>query len=292
MIFSTNRRGVVLMVTAMACYALNDALVKLTLHAFPAGQVLLMRGLLASTLLMAISWRHAGGPSAAGDTSALWHPLLALRCLLEVTTAITSVLALSQASLALVSAIMMTAPLLIAAASMTLGWERPHPRLLGGVALGLAGALLVLRPTPQSSSAGLTLAGLCAVSLAARDMVTRRLPSSMPSSLVAALTTCSVCAVAPVFSWAMGESWVSPARPEAIAVSAAAGCAAVGNYALVAACRDADLSVVTPFRYSLIVWASLVGFMVWGDVPDALNLAGIAIIATAGVVTLRAAARR
>ena len=279
------------MVTAMACYALNDALVKLTLHAFPAGQVLVMRGLMASTLLMAISWRHAGGPSIAGDTSALWHPLLALRCLLEVTTAITSVLALSQASLALVSAIMMTAPLLIAAASVTLGWERPHPRLLGGVALGLAGALLVLRPTPQSSSVGLTLACLCAVSLAARDMVTRRLPSSMPSSLVAALTTCSVCAVAPVFSWAMGESWVSPARPEAITV-AAAGCAAVGNYALVAACRDADLSVVTPFRYSLIVWASLVGFMVWGDVPDALNLAGIAIIATAGVVTLRAAARR
>jgi drug/metabolite transporter (DMT)-like permease len=114
----------------------------------------------------------------------------------------------------------------------------------------------------------------------------------MPSSLVAALTTCSVCAVAPVFSWAMGESWVSPARPEAITVAAAAGCAAAGNYALVAACRDTDLSVVTPFRYSLIVWACLVGFLVWGDVPDVLNLAGIVIIATAGVITLRAAASR
>jgi drug/metabolite transporter (DMT)-like permease len=177
------------------------------------------------------------------------------------------VLALSRASLAVVSALMMTAPLLIVTASAVLGWERARPRLLLGVALGLAGALLVLRPSAQSSGEGIALAGLCAVSLAARDLITRRLPPSMPSSLVAALTTCSVCV-------------------------AAAVCAAIGNYALVAACRGSDLSVVTPFRYSLIVWACLSGFLVWGDIPDMQNTIGIAVIVAAGVLTLRAASRR
>jgi drug/metabolite transporter (DMT)-like permease len=289
MISAANRRGIVLMMAAMACYVLNDTLVKLTLQAFPAGQVLAMRGVVASALLAMIAWRH---PDVAGAARTLCHPLLALRCALEITTATTSVLALSRASLAVVSALMMTAPLLIVAASAMLGWERARPRLLLGVALGLAGALLVLRPSAQSSGEGIALAGLCAVSLAARDLITRRLPPSMPSSLVAALTTCSVCVAAPVFGWATDESWSSPARVETIAIAAAAVCAAIGNYALVAACRGSDLSVVTPFRYSLIVWACLAGFLVWGDIPDMQNTIGIAVIVAAGVLTLRAASRR
>lgn len=289
MISAPNRRGIALMVVAMACYVLNDTLVKLTLQAFPAGQVLAMRGLVATALLAMVSRQHQGQSSAART---LLHPLMALRCALEVSTATTSVLALSHASLAVVSAIMMTAPLLIAAASVTLGWERARPQLILGVAMGLGGAMLVLRPASQSSGEGITLACLCAVSLAARDLVTRRLPPSMPSALVAALTTFSVCAAGPVLSWATGESWASPARAETTALAAAAVCAAVGNYALVAACRGADLSVVTPFRYSLIVWACLFGFLVWGDVPDAATAVGIAVIVLAGVFTLRVASRR
>lgn len=289
MISAPNRRGIALMTAAMACYVLNDTLVKLTLQTFPAGQVLTLRGLMSTVMLGVISWRHL---ATAGAVRTLMRPVLALRCALEVTTAVTSVLALTHASLAAVSAIMMTAPLLIIATSVTLGWERARPRLLLSVAVGLAGALLVLRPTPLSSGEGLALACLCAVSLAARDLITRRLPSTMPSALVAALTTGSVCVAGPVFGWARAESWASLARPETITVAAAALCAAVGNYALVAACRGVDLSVVTPFRYSLVVWACLIAFLVWGDVPDASHATGIAVIVVAGVLTLQAAGRR
>lgn len=288
MISAPNRRGIALMVAAMACYVLNDALIKLTLHAFPAGQVLAVRGVVATSLLTFVSWRQLRGPGPA------WvhlHPVLGLRCVLEVCTATTSVLALSHASLAVVSAIMMTAPVLIAATSMALGWERARPRRLLGVTLGLAGALLVLRPAPQSSGAGIALACLCAISLAARDLVTRRLPPSMPSALVAALAACSVCAAGPVFGGVTAECWVSLSRPETLAVAAAALCAAIGNYTLVAACRGSDPSVVTPFRYSLILWACLVANVVWDDVPDAPQVTGIALIVAAGVVTLRAASR-
>lgn len=288
MISTPNRRGITLMVVAMACYVLNDTLVKLTLQVFPAGQVLTMRGVVAGALLATVSWRHLGN---SGTARTLRHPLVVLRCALEVTTATFSVLALSHASLAVVSAIMMTAPLLIVLTSMLWGWERARPRSILGVAMGLAGALLVLRPAPQSSGEGIALACLCAVSLAARDLVTRRLPPSMPSALVATLTSCCVCAAGPFFGWTTGETWVSPVRAETSALAAAAVCAAIGNYALVAACRGVDLSVVTPFRYSLIVWACFFGFLVWGDVPDVPNAVGITVIVIAGVFTLRAASR-
>lgn len=289
MISRTNRRAVVLMIAAMACYVSNDTLVKLTLQAFPAGQVLTLRGFVGTLLLATVFWRHM---STAGGLKAHLHPLLAVRCVLEIATATTSVLALSQASLAVVSAIMMTAPLLVIAASMTLGWDRPHPRLVLGVVLGLSGALLVLRPAPQSSAAGIALSCLCAMSLAARDLVTRRLPSSMSSSVVAAFTTCSVCAAGPVFGWLTSECWVSLSRSETLAIAAAAVSIGLGNYALISACRGADLAVVTPFRYSSIVWACLVAFFVWGDVPDAKIMIGVAIIVIAGVLTLRTAVRR
>jgi drug/metabolite transporter (DMT)-like permease len=289
MISAPNRRGIALMTAAMACYVLNDTLVKLTLDVFPPGQVLAVRGVAATAALALVSHRRLATP---GAMRTLWRPLLALRCALEVTTAGTSVLALSQASLSSVSAIMMTAPLLIAMTSMTLGWEPARPGRLLAVAFGLAGALLILRPAAQPLSDGVILACLCAVSLAARDLATRRLPPSLPSAMVAATASCAACAAGPVLGWAMDESWASVARRETWVLVGAALCTAAGNYSLIAACRGSDLAVVTPFRYSLLVWACLATFWVWGDVPDAAGTCGIVVIVVAGIFTMRGAVRR
>jgi drug/metabolite transporter (DMT)-like permease len=62
----------------------------------------------------------------------------------------------------------------------------------------------------------------------------------------------------------------------------------MGNYAIIAATRRADLSAVAPFRYSAIVWALLLGHLLWDDTPDRLAWLGILLIAGSGAVTLRA----
>lgn len=278
-----NRRGIALMTIAMACYALNDAFVKLTLHAFPTGQVLTVRGVVAVAVLAAVSWR-VDTPRSGCD---LFHPMLALRCVLEITTAVTSVLALAHASLAVVGSLMMTAPLLIVVASMTLRWEPARPYPLLGAMVGLSGALLVLRPCEPAASPGVGFACLCAASLAAREMVTRRLPASLSSATVAIATTLAVCAAGLVLGAASDGSWSSLARRETIAIAGAAICSALGNYALIAACRKSDLSAVTPFRYTLVVWSCLLSYLVWNDVPDLSRLGGIALITVAGLMTLR-----
>ncbi|SOE06363.1 Threonine/homoserine efflux transporter RhtA [Variovorax sp. YR752] len=280
-----NRRGIALMLVAMGCYVLNDVFVKLIAQSLPPGQVLAVRGAFASALVLAIAW----------GTRARWRPalraLIAVRCGLEITTALASVVALSLAPLATVSTLMMTAPLMIAITAMALRWEPWQGSRLLATAAGFAGVLLVIQPSAQLAipAAGHACALLCAVSLAARDLVTRRIPAAVPSAAIAVATTLAVCLAGMLLG--LVEHWAPLTRRELAALAAAAGCAALGNYALIAACRGVDLSVVTPFRYSLIVWAMLLGYAIWGDVPPPHTALGVVLIIAAGAFTVWAARR-
>ncbi|MEP6722085.1 MAG: DMT family transporter [Variovorax sp.] len=284
---AVNRRGIVLMLAAMACYAVNDAFVKLIAGGLPPGQVLAVRGAFATVVAMLIAW-SARLPRAPFSFSFL----LGMRCLLEITTALASVLALARAPLATTTAVMMSAPLLIGVAAAALGWEPWRGARLLIALVGFAGVLMILRPWTGFSGAhaGIGIALLCAVSLAARDLVTRRLPTAISSAAVAMLTTSAVCLAGVVIGFA--EHWhaMSPSAIGCLALAAL--CTAFGNYALICACREADLSVVTPFRYSLVAWAALLGVLVWGEFPDLLSLGGILLICCAGLHAVRNAGRR
>jgi len=273
------------MLVAMGCYVLNDVFVKLAAQSLPPGQVLAVRGAFATIFVLAI-----GRGTLAGWRTAL-RPLIGARCGLEVTTALASVVALSLAPLATVSTLMMTAPLMIAATAMALRWEPWRGGRLLATAAGFAGVLLVIQPSarPDVPVAGLACALLCAASLAVRDLVTRRIPVTIPSSTIAVATTLAVC-VAGLLLGIM-ERWAPLTQQELGVLAAAAGCAALGNYALIVACRGVDLSVVTPFRYSLIVWALLLGYAIWGDMPRPQAAIGVLLIVAAGAFTVWTARR-
>lgn len=273
------------MLAAMGCYVLNDVFVKLTAHSLLPGQVLAVRGAFASILVLAIARR-----AKTGWRDALC-PLIGVRCGLEITTALASVLALSLAPLATVSTLMMSAPLMIAVISMALRWEPWKGSRLLALAAGFAGVLLVIQPSAQldAPTAGHACALLCAVSLAARDLVTPRIPTAIPSATIAVATTLAVCLAGMLLG--LVEHWAPLTWRELAALAAAAGCAALGNYALIAACRGVDLSVVTPFRYSLIIWAMLLGYAIWGDVPQPHAVLGVVLIVAAGAFTVWAARR-
>lgn len=273
------------MLVAMGCYVLNDVFVKLAAQSLPPGQILAVRGAFASVFVLAIArgWR-------AGWRAAL-HPLVGVRCGLEITTALASVIALSLAPLATVSTLMMSAPLVIAATAMALRWEPWRGNRLLATAAGFAGVLLVIQPSagPDIPAAGHACALLCAASLAARDMVTRHIPAAIPSSAIAVATTLAVCLAGLLLG--LAERWAPLARHELAVLAAAASCAALGNYALIVACRGVDLSVVTPFRFSLILWAMLLGYAIWGDTPQLHAAVGVVLIVAAGAFTVWTARR-
>jgi drug/metabolite transporter (DMT)-like permease len=275
------------MVAAMACYVLNDTFVKLTTQHFQPGQILAVRGLFATALVAGIA-RNAG---ELRHWRVLLRPIVGVRSLLEISTAATSVAALALASLGIVTAIMMTAPLMITACAMLLGWERPRGLRIVAASTGFVGVLLVMRPfaSDADSGWGAAFALLCAASLAARDMLTRAMPTALPTVLIALVTTMAVCLAG--LAMALFESWQSLARMETAILAIAAVCAALGNYALIAACRGVDLSVVTPFRYSIVVWAILLSYFVWGETPDATSALGIALISAAGLYAVYSSRR-
>ena len=280
-----NRHGIGLMLLAMACYVVNDALIKLASARLESGQILLLRGLFASLMLLAIVGR--AGLHHAWRT--MLRPVVALRALLEITTAATSVAALSRLSLATVTSIMMIAPLVIVAVSMAVGFEpRRADRALAATA-GFFGVVLVLQPSSAGNLPGLALALACAASLAARDLVNRAIPLEVPSLLIAAATTLAVTLAGAAMTTV--ESRLIP-DPQTLAwLVGAAVFTAVGNSAVVAAARRADLSVVAPFRFSNIVWALVLGFSIWGEVPRWYAFVGIALIASSSAYVLRSTRR-
>lgn len=284
---ATNRRGIALMLAAMAAYAVNDALVKATALALPPGQLLAVRGVFAAACI-ALAAGATGHPLWRGLQ---FHPMLALRCVLEIAAALSSVLALARAPLATVSAIMMFAPLIIVATSGALGWETRSFRRLALSLAGLAGVIGVVQPWTTGSAHGLDagagFAMLCALSLAGRDLVTRRLPVAIPSSSVTMLTTASVCAAGLLLG--QNEQWGPlPASSTGFLFLAAVATAA-GNHALISACRNADLSVVSPFRYSFVLWSVVLGALFWGEQPNFVATIGIALVASAGILARRTA---
>lgn len=280
-----NRHGIGLMLLAMACYVLNDAFIKLAAARYGTGQILLLRGALASMMLLAVVARarlhHAWRQTL--------RPIVALRALLEITTAATSVAALSRMPLSTVTSIMMIAPLIVAAVSMATGLEpRRLDRVLAATA-GFVGVLMVVRPSSAVDLPGLALALACAASLAGRELVNRAIPLDVPSLLVASVTTLAVT----LAGAAMATLEVrAPTDPRTLTwMVGAAVFTAVGNSAVVAATRRADLSVVAPFRFSNIVWALVLGFAVWNEVPDRRALIGIALVAGSGACVLRSTRR-
>ena len=271
------------MTIAMACYVVNDTFVKLSTHSVPAGQVLALRGMGATLIISAIALRSV----RREDWAIVWRPIVALRCGLEITTATFSVAALSLAPLGLVTAVTMMAPLMVGVSVVAMGWEPFRRRRVAALLSGFAGVLLVIGPVAGGEVGwGAALSMLCAVSLAARDLVTRRLPQEISSAAMALLTTASVMWSG--FAMGLTEDWRPLSGLEVGLLLAAAVFTALGNYALIAGCRGVDLSVVTPFRYTNILWALLLGYLVWAEVPGAIAIAGICLIAVSGIASMRA----
>jgi drug/metabolite transporter (DMT)-like permease len=197
--------------------------------------------------------------------------------------------ALAQMPLATITVIGQSAPLMMTALAAALGVEAVGWRRWCATLVGFAGVLIVLRPSRASVDL-YGLLGLAAAAIsAARDLTTRWIGVDVPSSIVTLAATIAVTMIGLVLGLiggAAGESWTVPG-PRAIAYLVLAGVlVTVGNYANVVAYRGAEVSVVSPFRYTVILWAIVFGLLVFGQPPDAVAMAGAALIVASGIYTI------
>jgi drug/metabolite transporter (DMT)-like permease len=279
--FRENLRGIAAITVCNFLFLINDTLIKLAADEMPLGEILFVRGAFATLFIGAIVL--ASGAQRA--VHQLRHPAMFWRTVAEVAAAILFLLGVIHIPIATANVILQVVPLTLTAAGALFLGEAVGWRRWLAIVVGFAGVLVIVRPGLSGFSvyALIALAGVLFITL--RDVCTRLMPHAVPALLIALVTAIAVGASGPVVGLALGERWVLPTADSLLLIVSAVLFLTGGYLAAVAFMRHGDIAVVAPFRYTVVIWAMIVGYLVWGDVPDALTLTGTAIIIFTGVYT-------
>lgn len=275
---SPNARGIVAMLGAMAAFAFGDAFMKLSTGYLPAGQSIFVRGMIATTII----WCVVARSGARVEWRRLLHPQLPLRTIGDTGASFFYIGALAFLPLADAAAILQTSPLVVTAAAAAFLGERVGWRRWSATAIGFIGALMIIQPGTSSftwASVAVMMSVFCTV---LRDIVTRKMVG-VPTIFIIASAATSTMLGSLVF--AAFETWHSPALGDIARLSAAALCMLTGQALVVISIRAGEVSAVVPFRYSAILWTLLLSAAIWHYLPNALTLAGIVVVASAGLYT-------
>lgn len=273
--------GIAAMIGAGVCMLSSDAVLKLASRELPLGEMILGRG--AATCLLL-----GGAAVAAGQVchpARLITPAVGVRIAGEIGAALCFNAALARMPIANATAVLQFIPLVTVAVAARLFGERVGwQRWLAGL-VGLVGVMTVLRPGPSGFNWWSLLAVAAMLSMSIRDLATSRIDRALPTLMIAAVT--AGMAGLSGFLLAPFETWVVPSARSAGLVAGAGLLMAAGFTCLVVAMRNADMSLLAPFRFAVIVWAIVLGYLAWDEVPDWIALAGIALVVGAGLVTFR-----
>lgn len=277
-----NLRGAGLMVFAMLCFALEDMLIKLMADDLPIGQIVGMLGL-GSSLLLGLVLVLQRQPLF--DRSMLTLPIL-LRAVGELVGTIGFVTAIVLTPLSSASAILQATPLFVTLGAALFLQEAVGWRRWTAICVGFFGVLLIIRPGLEGFSWYSLFALQGVVGLGIRDLATRRVPPNTSSLQLSFLAFLVLMPAAVILMWANGASFVSVSGDTWGYFTAALLIGIVAYYSIVSAMRVGEISFVTPFRYSRILFALVIGIGVFGERPDTLTLLGAAIIVGSGLYTL------
>lgn len=266
------------MVLAMASFVTNDSLVKVVGQSLPVGEIIAIRGVMA-TLFIAAICAHQG---ILGSLPMLRSHHVVARATLDLISTILFIMALMHMDLANLTAVMQVVPLAVALLSALVLGERVVAGRLAAVALGFIGVLMIVKPSPAAFTIYDGFALLIVFFVAVRDIVTRRIPSRIPTLTIALANAVFVTFGGIALSLHQGF-----AVPEFWQVATLAGAAvflATGYMFMVATLRTGDLSGTAPFRYSIMLFAIVIGVTVFGEYPDRIAIIGMILIVATGLI--------
>ncbi|KPA23694.1 EamA-like transporter family protein [Shimia sp. SK013] len=281
MALSDNTKGALLMMCSMAAFTFNDTCVKLLGPEVPLFQMLFLRGVASSLMIWGLA--HALGNLRWRIPRRDWG-LVALRTCAEIGAAYLFITALYHMPIANVTAILQVLPLTVTLGGALLFGEAVGWRRMSAILAGFLGMLLIVRPGPEGFDlyAGYALGAVCFVTV--RDLSTRRMSAEVPSMTVTLVASLGVMLFAGVAS--LDTEWVTLDLHQ-VALIGGASVFILGGYLFsVMVMRLGEVSFTAPFRYSGLLWALLLGLVVFGEWPDPTTLLGCVIVVGAGVFTL------
>ncbi len=278
---SQNLMAIGAMVASQAVFTVNDGLMKLAAREIPGGEAIFIRGVASIVVSGAIA-AYLGAFKGLPGLVRQWR-LVAVRNFGEVGATMLYLTALFNMPIADATAILQVVPLAITgAAAVVLGEPVGWRRWLATI-VGFGGVLIVIRPGTSAFNAWSLVALAAVAAIVIRDLATRRIERGVPTILLTFVSSITVSAMAAGLS--LTEAWHMPG-PRALALAGSASLFVIGGYFLVIeGMRNGEVAVVAPFRYSVIIWAILVGIFVFGEWPDAYALGGTFVVIGAGLYT-------
>jgi len=275
-----NLRGILFMILAMAGFALEDLFIKLLSSHLPVSQILIILGFSGTAVFLIIALLiHA--PILHRDL--LNRPVI-IRTFCELFAALFFVSAIALTPLSSATSILMAAPLMVTIGAAVFFGEKVGWRRWTAVIVGFCGVLLILRPGFDSFMPASLLAVISTLFLAVRDLATRAMRLEVSTTTVS-MYAFFACGISGFIAMPFYSAMVIPSSIEIMYFASGTLVGVLGYYAVVLATRKGDVSVISPFRYSRLVFAMLLAIIILSERPDILTLSGAVIIVLSGVYT-------
>ena len=280
---SDNSRGILLMCASMLAFTVNDTLMKaVTADGMPLFQAILLRGVFSSLGLLVIAARSPGGLRLLPQGRDRLY--LSLRTVGEVLSTATFLIALTHMPLANLSAIMQSLPLAVTLAAAVvlkdpIGWRR-----LSAILVGFVGVLMIIRPGAADFDIWSVIGLVSVGGVVLRDLSTRFFTPNLASTTGAIWAAVSVLLMGALMTAI--EGWQPVTLFGLVETIAAAGFIIVGYLCAIKVMRVGELAVVAPFRYTSLLFAIFLGWLLFGTLPDGMTLIGGGIVVASGIYML------
>jgi len=284
---SDNLRAAAYMSLSMAGFVLNDTFMKITSEELTLFQSILIRGLFATTFIGFWAWRRR---VLYVSVSKADQVALGIRMFGEIGGTLCFLTALFNMPIANATAILQALPLAVTLASAVFLKEPVGWRRYTAIAIGFVGVLIVIRPGSDGFTEYSFWAIAAVVFIVIRDLATRKLSTEVPSLFVAFTAalgiTCTAALLSPTMTWHP----VDMGHVTMLGVSALF--IVVGYIFSIMTMRVGDISFASPFRYTNLIWALIIGVVIFGDPLDQWTLVGSALIVVMGIYTFYRERRR
>ncbi|MEL7256522.1 MAG: DMT family transporter [Pseudomonadota bacterium] len=276
-----NLRGIIFVIVAMAAFTIEDMFIKQLSTTLPVGQILIVLGIGSGTIFAALSLLN----SQSLIRRQIWQPMFLWRALSEAIAAICFATALSLVDLSVVASVFQATPLVITMGAALFLGEKVGWRRWSAIFIGFIGVLMIIRPGLDGFDPNALLVLGSVLFVTVRDLITRKIAANVSSTVISFQGFAALIPAGVILLWMTGEQAQSTGNAEIWMLLGGVIFGAIGYYGIVQGMRLGDAAVVTPFRYTRLLFSLLVGIIVFQETPDALTLIGAALIISTGLFT-------
>jgi len=275
-------RGSLFMVIAMAAFSIEDALVKTLAATLPVHQILLAFG--AGGAIVFFGYATLRGERLF--TADVVSPPMLIRVAFEITGRLFYVLAIALAPLSSATVILQATPVVVVAAAALVFSEVVGRRRWIGIFIGSLGVVVVVRPGADGFSALSILAVIGMLGFAGRDLASRAAPSSVGTAMLGFYGFLGIVVAGALYAIRESSSFVRPDMTMTGLLLGAVTAGVIAYACLMKAMRTGDVSAVTPFKYTRLVFGVVLGVVVFGEALELSTIVGSGLVLFSGYFIL------